>query len=652
MSIHVQCRKCGRDYEIKEKFAGRTLPCKECGAKFRVPEEAAEDFADDDFDDMFGEDTSSPSRRSRSSRSSSRTTASSGSSAGRRRTRSADDAPPRSSRSGTRSRSSSRSRRSKSAPPPADVFDGDKFRYTAVGVIAVMIILSGIWWAMTVASMKNGGGNGNGNANGNFAAESGSGGLFPVGSVAVPQFPPLPAGGQRLPSGVTVYNVGMNQTRVPGGAMQMRIYLPPGQHAPGSLGCVLVAPAGSNLLCGNGLDDSSYHDETEPYAKAGFAVIMYSIDGGIADLESATDLEISEAYGEFKDAYAGVVNGRNALEFALARLPQVNPKAIFSAGHSSAGTLSLLLAEHEPRLAGSIAYAPATDVMARLGEVASNPLTASILPGIAEFLPRSSPKTHAAQLNCPTFLFHARDDSNEPYVTTEQFANQLRSLGKDVSLKLVNTGDHYQSMIDEGIPSGIQWLRQMAPSATAPSKPSTPVVQTKPVDPMPREPKPPKETKPEPPQTVAKTEPKPPQPQPSPTVQPRPQPGPVTRPPIPMRTRPGATPPSATPGNGSTPRPSRPLPERDMGPKIPPGMSAVVFNVKGYEGNINPYFAMQRAFIREQWVRRPLIRWEAKRSRIVVAIRGDDANTANAEAALKKAGFELGAVERLETEQP
>ena len=604
MPIHVQCRKCGREYDIKEKFAGRTLPCKECGAKFRVPAEAADEFVDydDDFDDMFGGDSSGSSRRRRSSSSPSRSSASSGSSAKRKRSRSADEAPPPPSRSGSRrSKSPSKSRRSKAAPPPEDFLDSDKFRYVAVGVIAVMIILAGIWWAITVASMKSGGGGGN-----SCIGSGNAGGLFSVASVPLPSFPQLPPNGRPLPSGVRVYDVRSNQTNTPGGAMQFRVYLPPGQHAPGSLGCVLVAPAGSNLLCGNSLDDSNYHDETEPYAKAGFAVVSYSIDGGIEDLDFAEDLEIAEAYTEFKDAHAGVVNARNALEFVLARLPQVNPQAIYSAGHSSAGTLSLLFAEHEPRLAGSIAYAPATDVVARLGEVTLDPYTVSLLPGIADFIVQSSPRTHVGSLSCPVFLFHARDDSNEPFGTTEQFANQASSLGKDVTLRLVASGDHYDSMIREGIPAGIQWLKQ---KMVVPATPSNQTPKTNTARPAHSEPS----------QPVVHSEP---QPQPMPTA---PQ---------------------------STPTTSNSLPVRDMGPPIPPGMAVMAFEVKGYQGAEEPYRVIQRVLFREPWVRRPFIRWEASQSRVLVATRGGLAATTDAETKLKAAGFELGTVELTEGSLP
>ncbi len=621
MPIHVQCRKCGRDYDIKEKFAGRVLPCKECGAKFKVPEEAVDEFVDydDEFDDMFGSESASPARRRRSSGSSSRSSASSGASSRRKRSRSADEAPPPPPRSGSRRpKSSKKSRRSKSAPPPDDFFDGDKFRYTAVGVIAVMIILSGIWWAITVANMKNGGGNAN-------LAAGNSGDLFPVASISIPNFPAVPPNGQTLPSGVRFYDVRLNDTNTPGGAMQFRVYMPPGKHAPASLGCVLVAPAGSNLLSGNSLDGSDYHDETEPYAKAGFAVVSYSIDGALGDLEFAEDedLAYAEAYTEFRDAHAGVVNGRNALEFALAQLPQVNPQAIFSAGHSSAGTLSVLLAEHEPRLAGCVAYAPATDVVARLGEVALDPYTTSLLPGVTDFIVRSSPRTHAGSLNCPVFLFHARDDSNEPFKTTEQFANETRSLGKDVTLKLVPSGDHYDSMINQGIPAGIAWLKQHLPANASGTNQTASAPQPN-QQPQPQ-PQAQAATNSERPQTTTQVEPTPSQP---------------------SNSSPETKSAETTSADTSTST-NQKLPERDIGPPIPPGTPVVIFEVTGYQGRGVPHLAVQRTFIRERWVRRPFIRWEGSQSRIVVAVQGGNVDTGSGKAALEAAGFEIGSTQYL-----
>lgn len=293
------------------------------------------------------------------------------------------------------------------------------------------------------------------------------GGLSSVGGSAWDEPPPLVAAadfpelGPAQPvgsRGVQLHSVTLNGSG-PGAAMQMRVYLPPGEHPPQSLPCVLVAPAGSNLISGNRLDASNYHSETLPYAEAGMAVVFYSIDGGLADIETASDRQMVDAYKKFKAAQAGVVNGRNALEFVLAKLPQVNPQRVYCVGHSSAGTLSLLLAQHEPRIAACVAYAPCTDVELRLGEIADDFAVRRAFPGIEQFLEDSSPSNHITALQCPTFVFHARDDDNEPFETTERFVVMLEQAEKRVTFEAVPFGGHYQSMIDRGIPAAIAWLQ-------------------------------------------------------------------------------------------------------------------------------------------------------------------------------------------------
>lgn len=244
------------------------------------------------------------------------------------------------------------------------------------------------------------------------------------------------------------------------GAMQMRLYVPPGTHAAGSLGCVLVAPAGTILLTGTDLDDGSYHDETLPYVNAGYAALSYSLDGNLGvELSKATHAHVAPAYAQFSAAQAGLVNARNALDFVLAKVPQVAPNRVFVAGHSSAATLALLFAEHEPRLAGCIAFAPCTDVETRQRELARDPVAQRFLPGLNDFLKRSSPQTHAARIQCPIFLFHARDDGNVPLSESAAFVARLQQMQKTVQFIQVATGGHYQSMIDQGIPQAIQWLR-------------------------------------------------------------------------------------------------------------------------------------------------------------------------------------------------
>lgn len=237
----------------------------------------------------------------------------------------------------------------------------------------------------------------------------------------------------------------------PGQNGQIWLYLPPGDHAPGSLPCMLIGPAGTTMLEGMELGEGDQAEHL-PYVHQGFAVVAYSLDGPTSGVFDANALEA------FRSAMAGVVNGRNAMEFVLAKVPEVDPKRIFAAGHSSAGTLALLLAEHEPRLAGVAAYMPVYDVPDRFGAALRG--IEMQLPGATDFAHRSSPKTHADRLNCPVFLYTAADDGNVPAAEVQAAADELRSRGKDVTIEVAPSGDHYQPMIDTGIPAAIAWMKK------------------------------------------------------------------------------------------------------------------------------------------------------------------------------------------------
>lgn len=286
--------------------------------------------------------------------------------------------------------------------------------------------------------------------------------------IAPPQFPEL-GSPQLLKSGASVYTVDFSAvgSNAPGMQMQLRVYLPNTSAVRHSIACVLVAPAGTTLLHGASLDDADYHDETLPYVNAGMAVIHYSLDGEISEQERTSDTAfvtaLQRAYKAFDSANGGVTNGRVALEFALQRIPQVDPKRIYCAGHSSAATISLLLAAKEPRIAKCIAYAPITDLRERLRDLIEDPNVQFTFPRLEEFIEANSPIVQASRVQCPLFVFHARDDSNEPFASTDKFVKAMESAGVDITFASTPFGDHYQSMIDKGIPQAIQWLQKSTP---------------------------------------------------------------------------------------------------------------------------------------------------------------------------------------------
>ncbi|MCA9065426.1 MAG: prolyl oligopeptidase family serine peptidase [Planctomycetaceae bacterium] len=279
-------------------------------------------------------------------------------------------------------------------------------------------------------------------------------------SVTVPAdaLPERPAFVSSFPSGVELASVRL-QGEGPGMQTAMQIYRPRGIHRDQSLGCVLVAPAGTNLLTGSDIDGSDYHDEALPYAEAGFLVIKYSLDGPTGDLESAGDEDLSKAYREFRAAGAGTINTRCVLNFVKARLPEVSPQRIYTAGHSSAGTVSLLAAQTFPdEISGCIAYAPCSDPEAFHAEMPA--FIANIaFPGYQEFDQKYSPIRNAAKLKCPLYLFQARDDSVVSPDETKRMADAVRQNNRKVMYAEVPVGEHYESMIREGIPGAITWLR-------------------------------------------------------------------------------------------------------------------------------------------------------------------------------------------------
>lgn len=259
----------------------------------------------------------------------------------------------------------------------------------------------------------------------------------------------FPGVGQRTD---VIFGDGNGFGKPAGSSSRLWIYMPLTQLQPSSTPCILICGAGSTMMTGMKLSDG---DEAEhlPYLKAGFVVVAYDLDG-----PNEGDSPEPKSYEAFRDSNAGLVNARVAIEYVLANLPEVNPKQIFSAGHSSAGTTALLFAEHESRLAGCVAFAPCTDLQARIPGALVRTLSLTF-EGLPEFLVKSSPRTHETKINCPVMLFHAADDSNVPIEDSRAFVARLKSAGKDATLKEVATGDHYQPMIDTGIPAGIEWIK-------------------------------------------------------------------------------------------------------------------------------------------------------------------------------------------------
>src|SRR5205823_4721042 len=116
--------------------------------------------------------------------------------------------------------------------------------------------------------------------------------------------------------------------------------------------------------------------------------------GHLENSDKPKDAEVVAAAKAFMEAEAGVANARLALDYALANVPSIDPKRIYTAGHSSAANVALVVAAKEARIAGCIAYAPAASLGKRIPVALVKALSAQI-PGYQEFLLANSPLNNA-----------------------------------------------------------------------------------------------------------------------------------------------------------------------------------------------------------------------------------------------------------------
>jgi dienelactone hydrolase len=290
----------------------------------------------------------------------------------------------------------------------------------------------------------------------------------PLESMVPPPPFPDPGPGHLIEPGVVCHEIQFNPPdenaeALPGQSGKLWLYLPEGQHDPTALPCVLIAAAGSNLITGKALsgDDRAEH---LPFVRAGFAVLAYEVDGAVAEGEGLDDEKARHAIEAFLAAQAGLVNAHNALEYVLAKVPQVDPERIYAAGHTSAGRLALLFAENEPRLKGCAALACRIDVRSLVPPEAIEAFQGTI-PGMIAFFTRFNPWTQQTRLRCPVFLFCALDDPTVSANEVRDFAEWLQRAGKSVTLVAEPARDHLQAILKVGIPRAITWLKGLSESA-------------------------------------------------------------------------------------------------------------------------------------------------------------------------------------------
>jgi len=258
---------------------------------------------------------------------------------------------------------------------------------------------------------------------------------------------------QSLRNGLTFQEV-----HLPGGhdARVLWIYEPP--HAAGQrLPCVFIAPDSSTCFYGKSLRGANLRGYL-PFADAGFVVVAYSLDGATSYFNSN---RVVAGIERFRAAHCGVDNEHAAVDYALANLPCVDPRRLYAVGHSSGGTMALMAAAHDTRIAACVAFAPACDVSSRINKLGALELSMRV-PGFTSFLNTCSPISYTTRIHCPVFLFHADNDGNVPRSDVEAFVAKLRHTNPNIVYSHVPAGGHLLSMFDAGIPRAIVWLKKLA----------------------------------------------------------------------------------------------------------------------------------------------------------------------------------------------
>lgn len=248
------------------------------------------------------------------------------------------------------------------------------------------------------------------------------------------------------------HNYTVQELPLPNGGGRAWVYLPD-QSAGERVPVVLIGPAGSHLIDGMTLGDGD-RPEHIPYARAGFAVVSFDIPGMPTSDEGEA---VVLAARQFKEGDGGVINARAALALALERFSRLDANNVFVAGHSSAATLALTLCARLENLRGCVAYAPDVDLVASVGEFGD--IVEPFIPGERAFISSISPIEQVERIRSPVMIFNARDDDVVPVAAIDAYARRAAQAGVTLNRVVVARGGHYESMIDEGIPAGIAWMR-------------------------------------------------------------------------------------------------------------------------------------------------------------------------------------------------
>ena len=251
MPISFSCPQCGKNFNADDSFAGKKVRCKQCGTKTTVPSPSSGSqkpgSRPPEPDDLYGLAEPAPMLPPR---------------APLPRNNISENTPTRKTK-GTASKSST------------GVKKGAPWAAIAIGVLILRVFLR----------LNRGN---QGHPDNPVIQPQAAASIVATAPSGPPPFP------QRGPGTLIRPGVRVFEARASGpsnvATMNMTVwaYLPDGAHDRRSLPCVIVAPAGSIIISGMELGDGD-RAEHFPYEAAGYAVLAYSLDGYVENLQELTD---------------------------------------------------------------------------------------------------------------------------------------------------------------------------------------------------------------------------------------------------------------------------------------------------------------------------------------------------------------------------
>jgi dienelactone hydrolase len=139
--------------------------------------------------------------------------------------------------------------------------------------------------------------------------------------------------------------------------------------------------------------------------------------------------------GELEDALAAVDHVR--------RLPYVDPSRVYFAGHSTGGTMALLVAESTNKIRAAFSFGGCPDLHLMVGSDQETPFDDA---RIEEYYIRS-PICFVSTLRVPTFYFEGEKSVYPP--AARDMAARAKKAGKLLSVYIIQGGDHF-SILSSG----------------------------------------------------------------------------------------------------------------------------------------------------------------------------------------------------------